>query len=142
MWSATRMARSLPEASLSLYWKMCTKLYPSDKQKVVIKSPVRDVLKDQENARRQLENEFRLLSGPLRGQTAIRQLVDRIILSETPEVLQAGVYEYGEMTLHEFHFIEKRRLSPTQIRTMARQLLLGLASMHQLGIVHKGESVW
>ena len=108
----------------------------------MVKTPAREVLKDQESARGQLDTEIRLLSGPLRGQTAIRQLLDRAILSETPEVLQAGVYEYGEMTLHEFHFIQKRRLSPMQIRTMARQLLLGLASMHQLGIVHTGESVW
>ena len=135
------MARSLPEASLSLYWKICTKLHSSDEQKFVIKTPARDVLKDQENARRQLENEIRLLSGPLRGQTAIRQLLDRVILTETPKILQAGVYEYGDMTLHEFHFVQKRRLSPMQIRTMARQLLLGLASMHQLGIVHTGECV-
>ena len=107
----------------------------------MIKTPVREIFKDQENARRQLENEIRLLDGPLKGQTAIRQLLDRVVLSEAPQLLQAGVYEYGVMTLHEFHFVQKRRLSPMQIRTMARQLLLGLASMHQLGIVHTGEYV-
>lgn len=79
-----------------------------------------------------------LLSGPFKGQRGIRQLVDRVTLIEEPEEIQAAVLEYGEITLHELHSVEKVRLSTIQIKKATRQLLEALAIIHNQGIVHTG----
>ena len=43
------------------------------------------------------------------------------------------------MTLSEVQYVAKRPLSSNQVKSIARQLLQALASMHERGIVHTGE---
>ncbi|MCJ1282333.1 hypothetical protein MMC26_001656 [Xylographa opegraphella] len=108
----------------------------NDDQKVVIKSPLRNDPQLEDYTRHELKQEIILLCGPFKGQPGIRQLVDRIRLVENPEQIDAAVLEYGEMSLDDVHFVAKRPLTSNQVKSIARQLLQALASMHERGIVH------
>ncbi|EPE30480.1 Protein kinase-like (PK-like) [Glarea lozoyensis ATCC 20868] len=101
---------------------------------VIIKFPLRTQEKEQTQARYQLNNEMGILSGPLKGTVGIRQLVDRISLSEDPDAnSHAGVFEYLESDFHK-HYLEEKRplthLKPENIvfsslsRTVTSELLV------------------
>ena len=111
----------------------------SNNHKVVIKSPLRDDPQLEDYIRHELKQEINLLYGPFKGQAGIRQLVDQIRLVGSPEPIAAAVLGYGEMSLHDLQYIEKRPLSSNQVKSITRQLLQTLASMHERGIVHTGE---
>jgi hypothetical protein len=105
---------------------------------VIIKHPLRDADDEQRTAIRQLRTEIAILSGPLRNTKGIRQLVDRIVLSNgrDGEIL-AGVFEHLEFDLHSY----QRSLSRDQIKSITRQLLMALSNLHKHNIVHTGESL-
>lgn len=105
---------------------------------VIIKHPLRDTDDEQRTAIRQLRTEMAILSGPLQNTKGIRQLVDRIVLSNgrDGEIL-AGVFEHLEFDLHSY----RRPLSRDQIKSITRQLLMALSNLHKHNIVHTGESL-
>ena len=79
-----------------------------------------------------------LLRGPLKGVEGVRQLIDTVSLQNesTIDGAQAGVFEYLDNDLDNFHCTEKRRFSLNEIKTCARQLLTGLSHIHKKGIIH------
>jgi hypothetical protein len=80
---------------------------------------------------RQLNNEMTLLCGPLKDVEGVRQMTDTVDLKDefTADDARAGVFEYMENDLHKFHLTDKRRFTLNQIKTCARQLLLGLCQV-------------
>lgn len=70
---------------------------------------------------RHLNSEMNLLS-VLSGVQGVRQMIDRVDLQGT----RVGVFEYLENDLHKFHLTDKRGFTLNQIKSGARQLLVGL----------------
>lgn len=80
-----------------------------------------------------------ILSRDLKNAEGVRQLIDRIVLSDAPnEDSVAGVFEYLDVDLHRHHLTQKRPLSRAQIKAIARQVLTGLSNTHGQNIVHTG----
>ncbi|MCJ1385827.1 hypothetical protein MMC17_008951 [Xylographa soralifera] len=121
-----------------------TKHYPhvwiaqrlSDQKKGIVKDPVHSDLRFRMNSRYQLATEIRLLQGPFKGARGIRQLVNLITLSEEPERIDAAVLEYGAIDLWQYHCVERRRLSLSQIKDIAVQILQALTTIHSHRLVH------
>lgn len=67
-------------------------------------------------------------------------MVDSVELPDdsTANKARAGVCEYLENDLHKIHLTEKRTFTLNQIKTCARQLLVGLCEVHQKNIIHTG----
>jgi len=78
------------------------------------------------------------LTGSLKGLKGIRQLIDTVSLENGKTC--GGIFEHASVDLHDFHITLKRRMSVSQLKEFARQLLTALSQLHSRNYVHTGQS--